>query len=107
MGAEKRSVKTLSGGEKFMVSLSLALSMSEMASQQVKIQSLFIDEGISTLDPETLDQVVSTLEQLQTGTQKTIGIISHVEALKDRIMTQVQLEKSSTGFSTMKIVPFT
>lgn len=105
MGAERRSVKTLSGGEKFMVSLSLALSMSEMASQQVKIQSLFIDEGISTLDPETLDQVVSTLEQLQTGTQKTIGIISHVEALKDRIMTQVQLEKSSTGFSTMKIVP--
>lgn len=104
MGAERRSVKTLSGGEKFMVSLSLALSMSEMASQQVKIQSLFIDEGISTLDPETLDQVVSTLEQLQTGTQKTIGIISHVEALKDRIMTQIQLEKSSTGFSTMKIV---
>ncbi|MGZ5246851.1 MAG: SbcC/MukB-like Walker B domain-containing protein, partial [Flavitalea sp.] len=104
MGAERRSVKTLSGGEKFMVSLSLALSMSEMASQQVKIQSLFIDEGISTLDPETLDQVVSTLEQLQSGTQKTIGIISHVEALKDRIITQVQLEKSSTGFSTMKIV---
>jgi DNA repair protein SbcC/Rad50 len=106
-GNERRSVKTLSGGEKFLVSLSLALGLSDLASRNVKIDSLFIDEGFGTLDPESLDQAVSTLEQLQGESNKMIGIISHVEALKDRIQTQIQLEKGNAGFSSLKVVPTT
>ena len=104
MGEERRSVKTLSGGEKFLISLSLALALSDLASRQVKIESLFIDEGFGTLDPETLDQAISTLEQLQSGTGKSVGIISHVEELKQRIQTQIRVEKSATGFSTVRVI---
>jgi len=104
MGEERRSVKTLSGGEKFLVSLSLALALSDLASRHVKIESLFIDEGFGTLDPETLDQVISTLEQLQSTSGKSVGIISHVEELKERIQTQIRLEKSSAGFSSIEII---
>jgi exonuclease SbcC len=105
MGEERRSVKTLSGGEKFLISLSLALALSDLASRHVKIESLFIDEGFGTLDPETLDQAISTLEQLQSSSGKSVGIISHVEELKERIQTQIRLEKSAAGFSTISILP--
>jgi len=105
MGEERRSVKTLSGGEKFLISLSLALALSDLASRHVKIESLFIDEGFGTLDPETLDQAISTLEQLQSSSGKSVGIISHVEELKERIQTQIRLDKSAAGFSTISILP--
>lgn len=104
MGSERRSVKTLSGGETFVVSLALALALSDMASQNVSINSLFIDEGFGTLDPETLDQTLDTLERLQAETNKTIGIISHVDALKERIQTQIQLQKNGQGYSTLRVV---
>lgn len=104
MGSERRSVKTLSGGETFVVSLALALALSDLASQNVRINSLFIDEGFGTLDPETLDQTLDTLERLQAETNKTIGIISHVDALKERIQTQIQLQKNGQGFSTLQVV---
>lgn len=103
LGEERRSVKTLSGGETFIVSLALALALSDLASRHIKIESLFIDEGFGTLDPESLDLAISTLEQLQTESNKTIGIISHVDSLKERIGTQIQLQKGSNGFSDIKI----
>ncbi len=104
MGSERRSVKTLSGGETFVVSLALALALSDLASKNVHINSLFIDEGFGTLDPDTLDQTLDTLERLQAETNKTIGIISHVDALKERIQTQIQLQKNGQGYSTLKVV---
>lgn len=103
LGEERRSVKTLSGGETFIVSLALALALSDLASKNVKIESLYIDEGFGSLDPDALDTAISTLEQLQIESNKTIGIISHIESLKERIETQIQLEKNSSGFSKIVI----
>jgi len=104
MGNERRSVRTLSGGETFVVSLALALALSDMASKNVNINSLFIDEGFGTLDPETLDQTLDTLERLQAESNKTIGIISHVEALKERIQTQIKLSKNGQGYSSLEVI---
>jgi exonuclease SbcC len=103
-GETKRSVTTLSGGESFMVSLALALSLSDMASKNVALDSLFIDEGFGTLDPATLDIAMNTLEKLQTESQKTVGIISHVEALKERIHTQIKLIKNAHGYAKIELV---
>jgi exonuclease SbcC len=104
MGGQRRSVKTLSGGETFILSLSLALALSDLAAKNVEINSLFIDEGFGTLDSETLDQTIDTLEKFQSESSKTIGIISHVEALKERIGTQIQLERNGQGYSSLKVV---
>ena len=104
MGSQRRSVRTLSGGETFLLSLSMALALSDLASNNVEINSLFIDEGFGTLDPETLDQTLDTLEKLQSESSKTIGIISHVDSLKERIATQIQLERNGQGYSSLKIV---
>jgi exonuclease SbcC len=98
-----RYVDTSSGGEKFLISLSLALGLSDLASNNVNIDSLFIDEGFGTLDSKTLDIVISSLETLQ-AQGKMIGIISHVENLKERIPTQIQVIKKSNGVSRIEIV---
>jgi exonuclease SbcC len=103
MGGQRRSVKTLSGGETFILSLSMALALSDLASRNVEINSLFIDEGFGTLDPETLDQTLDTLERLQASSSKTIGIISHVDSLKERIATQIQLKRNGQGYSSLSI----
>jgi len=103
-GNTERAVSTLSGGETFLISLALALSLSDMASKNVSLDSLFIDEGFGTLDQDTLDIALGTLEQLQTESQKTVGVISHVEALKERINVQIRLEKNAQGYSQLKIV---
>ncbi|MFN4762582.1 AAA family ATPase [Gillisia sp. Q332] len=103
MGGQRRSVKTLSGGETFILSLSMALALSDLASRNVEINSLFIDEGFGTLDPETLDQTLDTLEKLQSESSKTIGIISHVDSLKERIATQIQLKRHGQGYSTLEV----
>ncbi|MDN6280372.1 MAG: AAA family ATPase [Psychroflexus sp.] len=104
MGGQRRSVKTLSGGETFIMSLALALALSDFASRNVEINSLFIDEGFGTLDPETLDQTLDTLEVLQAKSSKMIGIISHVSSLKERIATQIQLTQNGQGYSTIKVI---
>jgi exonuclease SbcC len=96
-------MKTLSGGESFLASLALALGLSELAGHNAQIRSLFIDEGFGTLDDATLEVAITTLENLQ-ATGKTIGIISHVKALKERITTQIQVQKKGNGFSEIKIV---
>ncbi|MDX6747289.1 AAA family ATPase [Polaribacter sp. PL03] len=100
---QARLVDTSSGGEKFIISLALALGLSDLASKNVKIDSLFIDEGFGTLDSNTLETVISTLETLQSQ-GKMIGIISHVENLKERIPTQIQITKKSNGVSTVEII---
>jgi exonuclease SbcC len=97
-----RSMRTLSGGESFLVSLALALGLSELAGRNTSIQSLFIDEGFGSLDENSLDLAISTLENLQ-STGKTIGIISHVKELKERIGVQIQLRKQSNGFSKLEV----
>lgn len=104
MGSLRRSVKTLSGGETFLMSLALALGLSDLASRNVEINSLFIDEGFGTLDPETLDTTLDTLERLQAESNKTIGIISHVSTLKERIQTQIVLDRNANGYSQLKVV---
>lgn len=97
-----RYVDTSSGGEKFLISLSLALGLSDLSNHNVQIKSLFIDEGFGTLDNSTLELVLTTLETLQ-AQGKMIGIISHIENLKDRIPTQIQVIKKSSGVSTLNI----
>ncbi|GEM_PF-223634 len=102
-GNAERSVKTLSGGETFLVSLSLALGLSDLAGKNTVIGSLFIDEGFGTLDQNTLDIALSALEKLQSETNRTIGIISHVPALKERVTTQIELTKNASGYSSLEI----
>ena len=103
-GDTLRSVDTLSGGETFLFSLALALSLSDFTSNNISIESLFIDEGFATLDNQTLDDVMTTLEKLQDQSGKIIGIISHIESLKDRINTQIKVHKTTDGYSTIDIV---
>lgn len=95
---EIRSTKNLSGGESFIVSLSLALGLSQMASKNVRVDSLFLDEGFGTLDEEALDTALETLAGLQHD-GKLIGVISHVPALKERISTQIQVTPQTGGRS--------
>jgi len=95
---EIRSTKNLSGGESFIVSLSLALGLSHMASKNVRVDSLFLDEGFGTLDEEALDTALETLSSLQQD-GKMIGVISHVPALKERISTQIQVTPNTGGRS--------
>ena len=104
-GGSSRTMNSLSGGESFLVSLALALGLSELASHRTQIDTLFIDEGFGTLDPDTLDVALSALENLQ-GTGKTIGIISHVEALKERVSTQINVRKGVGGVSSLQIIGF-
>lgn len=98
---EVRSTKNLSGGECFIVSLSLALGLSHMASRNVRVDSLFLDEGFGTLDEEALDTALETLAGLQQDS-KLIGVISHVGALKERIATQLQVVPRTGGRSTIE-----
>ena len=102
MNDNRRTMETLSGGETFLMSLALALGLSDLARGKQLIQSLFIDEGFGTLDGKTLDQAMATLEQLQ-AQGKTIGIISHVQQLRERIHCQIQLEPLGDGFSRVQL----
>lgn len=102
-GQAERTITSLSGGETFMLSLALALGLSDLASHQVQIDSLFIDEGFGTLDPEALDTAIVMLEKLQQDSQKTIGIISHRHEIKERILVQIQVDKGSDGNSKVRL----
>jgi DNA repair protein SbcC/Rad50 len=97
---EVRSTKNLSGGESFIVSLALALGLSQMASRNVRVDSLFLDEGFGTLDEDALETALETLAGLrQDG--KLIGVISHVTALKERIGAQIQVIPETGGRSSL------
>lgn len=95
---EIRSTRNLSGGEGFLVSLALALGLSGMASRNVRVDSLFLDEGFGTLDEEALETALTTLAELQRE-GKLIGVISHVSALKERINTRIEVQPLSGGRS--------
>ncbi len=97
-----RSVNTLSGGESFLVSLALALGLSELASQKIKIDSLFLDEGFGTLDEESLEMALNALSILQ-DSGKMIGVISHVNALKERIPLQISVQPKGDGTSLVEV----
>lgn len=99
-GGEIRSTRNLSGGERFIVSLSLALGLSAMSSRNVRVDSLFLDEGFGTLDDEALETALFALSTLHQE-DKLIGIISHVSALKERIGTQISVTPLSGGRSRL------
>ncbi len=94
-----RDTKTLSGGESFLVSLALALALSDLVSHKTSIDSLFLDEGFGTLDGETLEIALDALDSLN-ASGKMIGVISHVEAMKERIPVQLRVHKGvGMGYS--------
>lgn len=103
MLGEIRSVHTLSGGESFLVSLALALGLSSLSSNRMKVESLFIDEGFGSLDADTLRVAMDALERLQTQGRK-IGVISHVSEMNEHISTQIRVEKSVSGRSKIEVV---
>ncbi len=98
---EIRSTRNLSGGESFLVSLALALGLSRMASRNVRVDSLFLDEGFGTLDDEALETALETLSGLQQQ-GKLIGVISHVPALRERIATQIRVIRGPGGCSRIE-----
>lgn len=103
MAGEKRVLETLSGGETFLVSLALALGLSSLsASRSTSIESLFIDEGFGVLDPVTLDSALSSLEALQES-GRSIGLISHISAVAERVGVQVKLRRIANGGSKIEI----
>ncbi|HIF4729361.1 TPA: exonuclease subunit SbcC [Citrobacter amalonaticus] len=96
-----RDTRTLSGGESFLVSLALALALSDLVSHKTRIDSLFLDEGFGTLDSETLDTALDALDALN-ASGKNIGVISHVEAMKERIPVQIKVKKiNGLGYSKL------
>ena len=99
-----RDTKTLSGGESFLVSLALALALSDLVSHKTRIDSLFLDEGFGTLDPDTLETALAALDSLQSS-GKMIGIISHVEALKERIPVQIKVQKQAGSGWSQLVLP--
>jgi len=103
MGNEWRTIDSVSGGERFVISLALALALSDMASRNVRIDSLFIDEGFGSLSPDDLYNAINMLEKMQVENNKLVGIISHVESLKERIATQIVVSKLQNGESTLHL----
>ena len=100
---EIRTVYSLSGGESFLISLALALGLSSLSSNNLKVESLFIDEGFGSLDAESLRTAMEALEQLQMQGRK-IGVISHVQEMSERISVQVQMHKKVNGKSVLTVV---
>ena len=101
----ERSVKSLSGGETFIAALAIALSLSEVVQNTSKgavVEALFIDEGFGSLDKEALTKAISVLEQI--GENRMVGVISHVDDMKEGIAQQLAIIKSHDGSSRIKIV---
>lgn len=104
MGGEVRGLQNLSGGERFLVSLALALGLAEMSTAGgVKIESLFIDEGFGALDPASLGQAVALLEHLH-ATGRRVGVISHIEELKERIPVKIEVTPTGRGTSRIEVI---
>ena len=101
-GGEKRRIRTLSGGETFAASLSMALALSEKLSMGIELGSLFLDEGFGTLDSETLESVTQILESLRQQ-DRLIGVITHIQSLAERLPTQIHVRKSINGSELVRI----
>ena len=102
MGDELRSVHSLSGGETFLVSLALALGLASMASSTLRIESLFIDEGFGSLDPESLQLAMDALDGLQAQGRK-VAVISHVHEMHERIPVQIRVRRQGNGLSDVEV----
>jgi DNA repair protein SbcC/Rad50 len=102
LGDERRSTRSLSGGERFLVSLALALALAGLEGRDSFIDTLFIDEGFGSLDGATLDIAIDALENLQ-GQGRRVGVISHVEALQQRIATKICVERRGGGKSVVRV----
>ncbi|MFC0339108.1 exonuclease SbcC [Kushneria avicenniae] len=102
MGDERRSVHSLSGGETFLMSLALALALASMASSQLTIETLFIDEGFGSLDPQSLSQVMDALDALQ-SLGRRVGVISHVQDMHERIPVQFRVAPRGNGQSDISL----
>ncbi|WP_442113266.1 AAA family ATPase [Pseudomonas sp. NUPR-001] len=102
MGDELRSVHSLSGGETFLVSLALALGLASMASSTLRIESLFIDEGFGSLDPQSLQLAMDALDGLQAQGRK-VAVISHVQEMHERIPVQIQVRRQGNGLSSIEV----
>ena len=103
-GYALRATSTISGGESFLVSLALALALSDIA-QQLRVDMLFIDEGFGSLSGEPLQKAINTLRTLHNATGRQVGIISHIEELKERIPVQIQVnQEGNSSSSTVKVV---
>lgn len=105
MGDEIRTVYSLSGGESFLVSLALALGLASLSSSKMKVESLFIDEGFGSLDPNTLNVAMDALERLHNQGRK-VGVISHVQEMTERIPVQIKVSKKTSGRSMVEIVGY-
>jgi exonuclease SbcC len=104
MAGQVRGLHNLSGGERFLVSLALALGLAEMSTTRgMRIESLFIDEGFGALDPESLGQALALLEHLHAGGRR-VGVISHVEELKERIAAKVEVAPTGRGTSAVRVL---
>ncbi len=103
MGDEVRSVQSLSGGESFLVSLALALGLSSLSARDTRIESLLIDEGFGTLDPDTLDVALSVLDALQASGRK-VGLISHVPGMAERVGVRIDVCPRGGGKSDVRVI---
>jgi exonuclease SbcC len=102
MGEEHRAIRSLSGGERFLVSLSLALSLAGLEGNEFSVDTLFIDEGFGALDADTLDIAITALETLH-GQGRKVGVITHVAAMIESIPVQVKVEKIGGGSSIVRL----
>lgn len=101
-GDDIRTSDNLSGGESFQVSLALALGLSSMAGEKIHIDSLFLDEGFGTLDPDSLENALATLNTLHHTDGKVIGIISHVQTIAENVPSLIEVIPDGTGKSTLR-----
>jgi exonuclease SbcC len=105
LGNQIRSVDTLSGGEMFLTSLALAMALSEFAAQNAQLNTLFIDEGFGTLDPDSLNAAMEAIDSIRRQSKKMIGLISHVQELRERIHCQIEVIPKGNGLSSIEIRP--
>ncbi|MGJ0509678.1 MAG: AAA family ATPase [Methylocystis sp.] len=103
LGDERRSTRSLSGGERFLASLALALALAGLEGRDSFVDTLFIDEGFGALDAMTLDVAIDALETLQ-GQGRKVGVISHVESMQSRIATKVSVERRGGGVSAVRLL---
>ena len=103
IGGDVRPASTLSGGESFIVSLALALGLSSLTDEAIKVETLFIDEGFGSLSEEALSTVMDALEKLHRK-GRSVGIISHIAELRERISTQIQVQRVGQSRSVVTVV---
>ncbi|TNF33259.1 MAG: hypothetical protein EP329_08530, partial [Deltaproteobacteria bacterium] len=102
LAGRQRPITTLSGGETFQVSLALALGLADMRTHGMPLETLLLDEGFGTLDPRSLDHAVEALERLHARSRIQVGVISHVEALRERIEARIVVEALGNGHSRLR-----